>query len=334
MKKLPSSKNYKIHFAPMEGVTDPAYRLAILKLIPEWDLLYTDFYRVPTVGNCDEKAIINHLGESTFDTAAFLNKTILQILTTPRAQTLKVIKIIEKLKIPALDLNLGCPSRKVNAHGGGSILLDTPDELKNILDIIKSNYSGKFSIKMRLGHLDTLNFEKNLQLFQEFNIDQVSIHARTKAQAYKGIADWNYFATAKSILGSTPLVLNGDIWCPQDIMHITQKYNTPNVMVGRGALKTPWLPQLMNISSATTAKTMLNKKKEMMPKYFQQLYINYRDFNKLNDQLILKRFKALSRYIFDDLPEGEKLKRNLLRASELKDAFSLIDTVENFTIYT
>lgn len=111
MKKI--FKNCTIHFAPLEGFTDDPFRITVSNEFVGWDTLFTDFLRVPTVGNYPDRVIVEHFGQKSFNDPKIKEKTVLQILTTPSAQTEFTIKQIEGLGFKWIDLNLGCPSRTV-----------------------------------------------------------------------------------------------------------------------------------------------------------------------------------------------------------------------------
>ena len=311
----------------MEGITDIPYRKTIAELDPAWDYLCTDFYRVPTVGNIRPAHIIRHLGDLFYNDEKLKVKTIFQILTSPNAQTEQAVKMIQELAIPYLDLNIGCPSRKVNAHHGGSYLLTVPEDLQKIVKIIRKNFTGRFSVKMRVGYHDDSNFIENLKMLEGEGVELITLHARTKKELYKGIANWEYIKKAKETL-SIPLVGNGDIWSTNDIDKVINKTMCDHIMIGRGALKTPWL--------ASVYRNQLDKKsqqqftEEMIGKYFDLLEKNY--FEEMKDaNLVLKRFKAVSRYIFDDFTNGEEIKKNCLRTKSLdnfKHQLTLIETLK------
>ncbi|MDC1174609.1 tRNA-dihydrouridine synthase, partial [Bacteriovoracaceae bacterium] len=129
-------------FAPMEGITDEPYRLALNEAFPEWDHYYTDFLRIPSVGMYQNSKISDHFGENIFKNNALKKKTSFQILTSHRAQTKEHIEKIKALGFDYLDLNLGCPSKKVNGHKGGAYLLSDLPALKEILMIIRENFKG------------------------------------------------------------------------------------------------------------------------------------------------------------------------------------------------
>jgi tRNA-dihydrouridine synthase len=307
-------------FAPMEGITDERYRLAIYRTCPEWDYFYTDFLRCPTVGYFTDKKVLDHYGEKVYGLDELRNKTVYQILTTTKAYTEPIVKQIAKLDVNQLDLNLGCPSKTVNNHGGGSYLLQDLKSLKVVIQKIRQNYPHHFSVKMRIGYRDDNNFIEALKLLEGEGVDSITLHARTRDQLYKGVADWKYLEQASNTV-SIPLVGNGDIWSVHDIKNVLEDCGCHSVMIARGALKTPWLASLykkyQGRLNEVTDELLLQERIERLPIYFQNLEEEYRKFTD-DEQIILKRFKAFSRYLFDDFEDGAKLKSTFLRTKELE----------------
>ena len=140
---LPYSRG-SLLFAPMEGVTDETYRKAILKLYPEWDQLSTDFLRVPTQNLPHHKMVLDHFGQDAYRDEKVRAKTTYQILTSERASTIQMATLIDELGFAHLDLNLGCPSRKVNSHRGGAWLLSDHEVLAKVVREIRSNFKRTF----------------------------------------------------------------------------------------------------------------------------------------------------------------------------------------------
>ena len=138
-------KKHSILFAPMEGITDPAYRKTVMELYPEWDMFATDFLRVPTEGYVTEKKVIEHFGEEIYNDTKLRDKTTYQILTTPRANTEQTLEVINSLEFKHLDLNIGCPSRRVNAHQGGSFLLTDVKLLEEVVSLIRKKTNKTFN---------------------------------------------------------------------------------------------------------------------------------------------------------------------------------------------
>lgn len=313
-------------FAPMEGITDEPFRIAMLKTFPEWDQFYTDFYRIPTVGKINEKMILEHFGTHIHENIGWRKKNSLQILTTPRAQTREAIEIIEALEFDHLDLNIGCPSRKVNSNLGGAYLLSDHESLRRVLKTIRSHYSGHFSVKMRIGYRDDKNFLESLKLIEGEGVEAITLHARTRDQLYKGVADWNYISKATSVV-NIPVIGNGDVWNIGDIKKVFAETNCHSVMFGRSGLKTPWLAKLYKDFKEKgirkSESELLSERKNYLQIYFSALLSEYRDTG-CPDNFILKRFKSFSRNIFDDYENFPAIRSNFLRAVSLEEFQALL----------
>jgi tRNA-dihydrouridine synthase len=301
-------------FAPMEGITDTPYRLAVGELYPQWDYFCTDFLRIPTEGHYSKKKIIHHYGERIFHNPELKKKTALQILTTVKAQTEYHLEAFQDLGFEHLDLNLGCPSKKVNSHGGGAFLLSELSQLKTVLSTIRKNYNGLFTIKIRLGFRDDLLFEDIIKLGNDEGVDAITIHGRTRDMLYKGKATWEHIKKAAEI-SRVPIIGNGDVWSLADYEEILNYTNCYAVMCGRGAMKTPWL-----------AKERQEKcrREDMLKEYFKKLHQVYQEYD-YTDEYLLKRFKALSRYLFDDFENGDEIKKKLMRSHQLSEFYTNLE---------
>ncbi|MBC7430010.1 MAG: tRNA-dihydrouridine synthase family protein [Bacteriovorax sp.] len=308
-------------FAPMEGITDEAYRIALMKTFPEWDQFFTDFLRVPTVGKITEKMIVEHYGERILAREDWRQKNSFQILTTPRAQTQAVVEILESLKMDHLDLNLGCPSKKVNSHLGGAYLLSNHDDLRKVLRTIRTNFTGHFTVKMRIGYRNDSNFSDSLRLIQDEGVEAITLHARTRDQLYKGVADWSYIKKAVEEV-KIPLIGNGDVWIAEDIEKLFHDTKCHSVMFGRSALKTPWLAKIykdyVEDGGHIDDTYLLYQRKQYLELYFEALMKEYREIG-WAENLILKRFKSFSRNLYDDYENFEAIRGSFLRSESLTE---------------
>lgn len=293
----------------------------MLKTFPEWDQFFTDFLRVPTVGKLTEKMMMDHYGPRIHANLSWRKKNSFQILTTPRAQTRLAVDILESMKMHHLDLNLGCPSKKVNSHYGGAYLLSDHKSLKTVLQTIRENFSGTFTVKMRVGYRDDKNFSETLKLIEGEGVEAITLHARTRDQLYKGVADWEYISKAVSEV-KIPLIGNGDVWIVEDIENVLQKTKCHSVMFGRSALKTPWLAKLYKEykedGSHIDETFLLYERKKYLDQYFEALLVEYREIG-WADNLILKRFKSFSRNLFDDYDDFETIRGFFLRSESLEE---------------
>ncbi len=321
MKDLKCIKPKSLIFAPLEGVTEEPFRLAILKTFPEWDVLYTDFYRVPSVGRISERTILNHIGETIYSTSRFMDKTVFQILASPNSRLEECIAILNDLKIQNLDLNLGCPSNTVNSNFGGAYLLSNQTELKKMLETIRKYFSGIFTVKMRIGYKDDLAFTDNLKLIECAGVDGITLHARTKSQLYQGTADWSYIKKAVETVG-IPIIGNGDVWQVDDIDAIYKNTSCHSVMFGRTAMKTPWISLLykehLKNSINLDETFLLFERTKFIEVYFDAILDEYTKIG-WTDNAILKRFKSLSRYIFDDYDQEGITRGKFLRSESLEE---------------
>lgn len=308
-------------FAPMEGITDEPYRMAIQEAFPEWSYLSTDFLRIPSQGEYSEKKIMDHFGEITFHNKKVKNKTAYQILTTERANTVPHIQKIEALGFDHIDINLGCPSKKVNSHHGGAYLLSDLQALQKVISDIRSNFSGLFTAKIRVGFRDDRNFLDILKLLEDEGVEAITLHGRTRDQMYEGRADWSYIKRAVKEL-TIPLIGNGDCWTLFDIEQMFEETDCHAIMLGRGALKTPWMATLYEENkdhiSHVNEDYLLFERQRYLDYYFYLLERNYRKKG-LEEEQLLRRFKAFSRYLFDDYPNSENLRSSFLRSRSLNE---------------
>lgn len=322
MNNIPFAEK-SLFFAPMEGVTDIHYRNVITQNYPEWDFVATDFLRIPTVGMYPDKHILKHYGKSAYSDEKVKSKTLYQILTSDLALTAEHVQRIQALGFKWLDLNLGCPSKTVCKNKGGSFLLSELDILRQIIKEIRSNFDYTFTAKIRVGYRDDTNFEKILKLLEEEGVDAITIHARTRDQLYKGVANWDYVKQAVKIT-NVPIVGNGDIWTVEDINRYFDYTNAHSVMIARGALKTPWLAR--NFKMDLKIEDPFSRIEEMK-KYY---YFYYKQLEgRPGDELgKIRRLKAVSRYIFDDLPNAVEIKKKFLLTKSKDQMFEVINELE------
>ncbi len=288
-------------FAPLEGITDALFRTIILELYPEWDYVYTDFFRVPPEGKISSSRLIDHLGEKIFNNQELRAKSPFQILASPTSQSALCARQLDELELPWIDLNVGCPSRKVNAHHGGAWLMGHPNELKSIITAIRSNFSGKFSVKIRSGYQDSSTFDEIIKIVEGEGADLLTIHPRTKVMMYQGYSDWNFIRRAKEQL-SIPVIGNGDIHTNDDINEMLSTTNCDGIMIGRGAVGNPALAALYKD----------NKTEMTIKKYLESFIDEIKAAH--GDDVALKRLKSITHYLFS----GEH-KTELLRSRSLSE---------------
>lgn len=159
------------------------------------------------------------------------------------AETLaEAAKIIVDQKPDVIDLNLGCPAKKIVNDGGGSALLGDLKKLRVILKTMRDAIPGLFTIKIRAGWDDaSRNSLDVLKLAEDEGIDALCLHARTRAQGYAGKSDWDLIRHLKENARTMPIIGNGDVVTADDAHRMIQETGCDAVMTGRGAFQNPWI---------------------------------------------------------------------------------------------
>jgi len=319
--RLPYPKG-SLLFAPLEGITDRHYRKAIMDLYPEWDYFSTDFIRLPSQGHYSEKKIQEHFGRHLYS-KNYLDKTAVQILATIRGDIVTSLKTIKALGHRHIDLNLGCPSKTVNSHGGGAYLLGNLNELEKILSTIRKNWQEVFTVKIRTGYRDADQFTDIISLLTNQGVDAITIHGRTRDQLYKGTADWSFFEQASKHT-DVPIIANGDIWELKHVQQILNETGCYAVMCGRSALKSPWLAKIYKQRGVDVShEELISIRRQEIISYYLGLKKSLLDSG-LCEKHISKKFKSVARHLFDDLPDGEIIRSQFLRSQHMNDLMTIV----------
>lgn len=162
----------------------------------------------------------------------------------PNAMRLAAAELAINYAAPRIDLNCGCPSRRVNGRGAGASLLKEPELLYQVIRAMVEGVEGRcmVSVKMRSGYDGVELFEDNVLAAMEAGAGMVTVHPRTKTQGYHGEADWGLIARAKRLCGERVQVVgNGDVRNAEDAVNMLELTGCDHVMVGRGAVRNPWI---------------------------------------------------------------------------------------------
>jgi len=154
-----------------------------------------------------------------------------------------VHRLIDEGRIDHLDLNFGCPVRKVTRKGGGAAIPAKPRLLASIIRAaVKAAQDVPVTVKFRMGiDDDHLSYLESGHIAEEEGCAAVTLHARTAAQLYDGHARWEAIGELKRAVRTIPVIGNGDIWVAEDALHMVEQTGCDGVAVGRGCLGRPWL---------------------------------------------------------------------------------------------
>ena len=227
--------------APMEGVSDAIVR-ALLAEQGGMDYCVSEFVRVtqhPVSANTLKKHIpeLERGGRTA-------NGVPVQVQLLGSAPDIMAASAIQAVSLGALaiDLNFGCPARRVNGHDGGAALLKAPDRLERVVDAVRRAVPDAIpvSTKIRLGFDDPDDVFDVVRAAEAAGTNWVTIHGRTKVQMYQPPADWHRIGAAASQI-DIPVVANGDIFEPDDLVRCRSTTGCRAFMLGRGAFRQPGL---------------------------------------------------------------------------------------------
>ena len=226
---------FPLLLAPMEDVSDPPFR-AICKEYGA-DVMFTEFI--------SSEGLIRDAFKSLqkLDIFEYERPIAIQIFGHDINSMRKSTEICEKVNPDFIDINYGCPVKKVTCKGAGAgILKDIPKMVKMTKEIVNSTHLP-VTVKTRLGWDDNSKYIVEVaEKLQDVGIKAISIHGRTRKQMYKGEADWSLIAKVKENNRITiPVFGNGDVDCAQSAKQKKEKYGVDGIMIGRGAIGYPWI---------------------------------------------------------------------------------------------
>jgi tRNA-dihydrouridine synthase B len=227
--------DFPLLLAPMEDVSDPPFR-AVCKNNGA-DLMYTEF--ISSEGLIRD-AIKSRQKLDIFD---YERPIGIQIFGGDEEAMAMSARIVEAVNPDLVDINFGCPVKKVVCKGAGAaVLKDVPLMVRLTQAVVKST-SLPVTVKTRLGWDDaSINIEEVAERLQDVGTKALSIHGRTRSQMYKGTADWKLIAKVKNNQRiHIPIFGNGDIDSPEKAMEYKNRYGVDGIMIGRAAIGYPWI---------------------------------------------------------------------------------------------
>ena len=227
--------DFPLLLAPMEDVSDPPFRR--LCKMHGADLMYTEF--ISSEGLIRD-AIKSRQKLDIFD---YERPIGIQIFGGDEEAMAMSAKIVETVQPDIVDINFGCPVKKVVCKGAGAGVLKDIDLMVKLTKSVVESTHLPVTVKTRLGwDHDSINIDEVAQRLQDTGIKALAIHGRTRAQMYKGHSDWSHIARVKANPNiEIPIFGNGDIDSPQKAVEYKEKYGVDGIMIGRAAIDYPWI---------------------------------------------------------------------------------------------
>ena len=227
----------------MEGLTDPIMR-DVLTHVGSFDWCVTEFIRV-TDSVLPDHIYHSYCPELLHDgkTAAGTPVHVQFLGNNPSMLAANAVRAVE-LGAPAIDMNFGCPAKTVNRHRGGSVLLDEPEVVYELVKAVRDAVPSHIpvSAKMRLGYMDRNFTLENAHAIEDAGAAWVTVHARTKADGYTPPAFWDQLQPIRDAL-KINVIANGEIWNNADAKQCQLESGCEDLMIGHAAVTTPDITQ-------------------------------------------------------------------------------------------
>ncbi len=306
-----------LFLAPMEEVSDYPFRMICKKLGA--DVLYSEFVNA--------EALIRNAAK------AYRKMTIkpeehpmgIQIYGNRIEAMIEAAQIAEEKEPDFIDINFGCPVKKIALKGAGSGLLQDIPKMIKMSEAVVRAVEIPVTAKTRLGwDADTINIVDIAKQMESVGIEALAIHGRTRAQQFKGEADWDWIAKTKQAV-NIPIIGNGDITEPKQAIDYLNKYGVDAVMIGRGAISNPWIFRDAKKYLQTGVVPQLPSIEERV-EVLKQHYL-YNVEYKGEKRGVMEMRKYLSGYL-KGLPHISKFRQIMVRIDKLNEVLQMLETLK------
>ncbi|HAZ57692.1 MAG TPA: tRNA dihydrouridine synthase DusB [Bacteroides graminisolvens] len=313
--------NHPIFLAPMEDVTDPAFRLMCKKFGA--DMVYTEFI--------SSDALIRLVNKTTQKLSICDEErpVAIQIYGRETDAMVGAAQIAEAACPDILDINFGCPVKKVAGKGAGSGMLQNVPKMLEITRAVVEAVKVPVTVKTRLGWDANSKIIVDLaERLQDCGIAALTIHGRTRAQMYTGEADWTLIGDVKNNPRMhIPIIGNGDVTTPQRAKECFDKYGVDAVMIGRGSIGRPWIFKEIK-HYLETGEELTSLSFEWKMQVLREEVLN--SVERLDERrgIVHIRRHLAATPLFKGIPNFRETRIAMLRTESVKELFEIFETIK------
>ncbi len=306
--------------APMEDVTDRSFRLICRE--EGADMVYTEFVSAD--------ALIRNIDSTTrkLSIAPAERPAAIQIYGRDVDSMVEAARIAEAAKPDLLDINFGCPVKKVASKGAGSGMLRNVPLMLEITRAIVNAVKIPVTVKTRLGwDCENKIITTLAEQLQDCGIQALTIHGRTRSQMYTGKADWTLIGEVKNNPRITiPIIGNGDITTPQDVVEHFERYGVDGIMVGRASIGAPWIFKEIKyyMQHGTTLSIPASEKMSLIRRQIRESIDRIDEYRGI---LHIRRHLAATP-LLKGIPNFRETRIAMLRADTYAELDSILNLIE------
>ena len=298
---------HKIHFGPLQGFTNHVYRKLHQKYFGGVDKYYSPYLRFEKGKDFKKSAFRDLLPENNQGI-----NFVPQVLGNDVSLFADVLRQIEDWGYKEVNWNLGCPYPMVTKRGFGSCLVSKPEDVQVILEEVLPKTNLKLSVKCRLGLVDENEIYELINILNQFEIEELTVHTRIAKQLYKGKANPELFIPLIE-KSNHKLIYNGDIIKTSDIEVLDAKFENKQeeYMIGRGLLMNPFLA-----SEIKGNITSIDEKKSTLKMFHSELYQSYEE--NLQSSHLLNTMRSQWEYLSFMFEDQHKTYKKIKKAKSIK----------------
>ena len=317
--------DFPLLLAPMEDVSDPPFR-ALCKEQGA-DVVYTEFV--------SSEGLIRNAAKSVMKLDIYEKERPvgIQIFGANMDSMLRTIDIVEKSNPDIIDINFGCPVKKVVSKGAGAGILKDICLMEKLTAEMVKRTNLPVTVKTRLGwDHDSIKIVEVAERLQDVGIKAIAIHGRTRAQMYKGNADWKPIAAVKNNPRMhIPVFGNGDVNCPEKAVEMRDEYGLDGTMIGRASIGNPWFFKQVKhyFNTGEHLKPITLQERVEAARRHLQMSIDWKG-EKLG---VFETRRHYTNY-FKGIPNFKEYRMKMVTSDHSEDVFAAFDEVlEKFSDY-